>query len=515
VVNEFPQTDSARDALSYTAASFNRLKRTDDAVTSYEQFLRQYPNAPNLERTYLNMIDALHEAARYGEALDWVRQARARFPNQLGDALALFAQLRIHLAQQQWTAVVSDAEELKKTGDLGGNRVPGGTTTAEVLFLQGFALEQGGNFDQAIEVYLSIPDGRNEYSGQRATDRLRALAANPSSREALQAQALRLSDEAAKASQNGQHDAARRAAQNAMRLLDGAHSDQMLSVLRTSYAALPAYGFPNLNVITLGQRDVITEASPREATPAAIASELLFLGVYDEAIPAYIAAQSTIASGTARTAQPQPTPSDTDYTIAVFALRGGLANIAVRFGERLWRTIPADYVLSIAPKEFIDLLYPAPHAQSLVKHAQPRGVDPRFILSIARQESHFQADAKSVAAARGMTQFIAETADQVAHELGKENFQPDELYNPDTAILFAAQYLSKLFRQFPGQPQAVAGAYNGGADNISRWMARSRSLAPERYVAEIGFAQTKDYVFRVMTNYRAYQQLYDSILKRQ
>jgi soluble lytic murein transglycosylase len=289
----------------------------------------------------------------------------------------------------------------------------------------------------------------------------------------------------------------------------------MLNVLRTSYAALPAYAFPNLNLTSLGQREVVNEATPREATPAAIASELLFLGLYDEAIPAYIAAQATVASGITKTAQTKSTPSDTDYTIAVFALRGGLANIAVRFGERLWRTIPADYLLSLAPKEFVDLLYPAPHAQSLVEHAQPRGVDPRFILSIARQESRFQADAKSVAAARGMTQFIAETADQVAHELGKEDFQQDELYNPDIAILFAAQYLSKLFRQFPGQPEAVAGAYNGGADNIARWMARSRSPAPERYVAEIGFAQTKDYVFRVMTNYRAYQQLYDSNLKRQ
>jgi len=514
VVNEFPQTDSARDALSFTAASFNRLKRTDDAIASYKQFLTQYPNAPNPERTYLNTIDALHEAARYGEALDWVRQARARFANQLGESLALFAQLRIHLAQQEWSAVVADAEELKKTGDLGGNRVPSGTSTAEVLFLQGFAFEQLQNINQAVEVYLSIPAGRDEYFGQRATDRLRALAANSASRTLLQSRANALSAEAKQASQNGQHDAARAAAQNALRLLDGQPAEEMEQVLRTSYAALPAYKFQNFNLTSMGQRNATTQAIAKETTPTAIAAELMFLGVFDEAIPAYVAPQSPVASTTAKTSLPQTTPSDQDYTIAVLALRGGLGNIAVRFAEKLWRSIPADYVLSIAPKEYVELLYPAPYARSLLKHGPPRGLDPRFVLSIARQESRFQADAKSAAAARGMMQFIAETADQVGRELGKENFQQDELYNPDTAILFGAQYLSGLFHRFPGQPEAVAAAYNGGPDNIARWMARSRSQAPERYVAEIGFAQTKDYVFRIMTNYRAYQQLYDSNLKR-
>jgi peptidoglycan lytic transglycosylase len=50
---------------------------------------------------------------------------------------------------------------------------------------------------------------------------------------------------------------------------------------------------------------------------------------------------------------------------------------------------------------------------------------------------------------------------------------------------------------------------------VSRWIDRSRSTEPARYVPEIGFAQTKDYVFRVMTNLHAYRQLYNSKLQRQ
>jgi soluble lytic murein transglycosylase len=64
-------------------------------------------------------------------------------------------------------------------------------------------------------------------------------------------------------------------------------------------------------------------------------------------------------------------------------------------------------------------------------------------------------------------------------------------------------------------PEAVAASYNGGADNVARWVARSQVKDPGRYVAEIGFSQTKEYVFRVMSNYWMYQKLYSEQLQRQ
>ncbi len=130
-----------------------------------------------------------------------------------------------------------------------------------------------------------------------------------------------------------------------------------------------------------------------------------------------------------------------------------------------------------------------------------------------RQESRYRADVKSYAAARGLMQFISATSDKIAQELRRENFKQDELYNPPTAILFGSQYLSDLFRQFPAQPQAVAASYNGGEDNMARWLARSKSADADRYVAEIAFAQSKDYVYKVMANYRVYQMFYDENLK--
>jgi soluble lytic murein transglycosylase len=135
------------------------------------------------------------------------------------------------------------------------------------------------------------------------------------------------------------------------------------------------------------------------------------------------------------------------------------------------------------------------------------------MLAIMRQESRFQPDARSSAAARGLMQFVPATSSRIAGELGHEHAGDEDLYDPSTSILFGAQYLGDLFHVFPGQPEAVAASYNGGDDNMKRWLARSRSNLPDRYVPEIAFAQTKDYVYKVMANYRIYRYMYDEDLE--
>ena len=530
VVDQFSDSSNASDSLISIASTYSRLKRTDDAVTTYKSFIDRFPDAPNPERAYLNTIDALHEAGRYKEALDWVQQTRTRFKDQLGASLAVFAQARIHLAQGLWQSLIADTKELGELFDLGGTHVPGGTTQSEVLFLRAYALEQVGRFDDCITAYLSIPDGRNEYYGRRATQRLRALAADAKTGSLVQARAESLRDEARKAIDSGQAERARYSAQDALRLIaDPGAQKEFLQILKRAYDGLLAYQLPPFKSVALGRQDVITsfpQQNSQEPTRQAIADELLFLGLYDEGAPEIAAARmaSSVASekqspapashAPKEPARPSATQSDTDYTLALCFLRGGLANRAVSFAEQVWKPIPGDYVLDLAPPEIVELLYPVSYRESLLKHAPARGVDPRFVLSIARQESRFQSDAKSGAAARGLMQFISATANEVAGQLGRRDFPQDELYNPDTALLFGSQYLSTLFKQFPGQPQAVAASYNSGPENVARWIARSRSDEPDRYVAEIGFSQTKDYVFKVMTNFWVYQQLYDAQLQR-
>jgi soluble lytic murein transglycosylase len=165
------------------------------------------------------------------------------------------------------------------------------------------------------------------------------------------------------------------------------------------------------------------------------------------------------------------------------------------------------------PRDQLTLLYPAPYVNTLVRSADERGVDARLLLSIMRQESRFNGSARSDAGALGLMQFIPTTADQIAGELGRKRFSQDDLAEPSTAIMFGAQYAADLFSLFPNQPEAVVAGYNAGDESVRRWLTRSRTGLSDRYVAEMMYTQTKDYVYKVMANYRMYQYLYDEELR--
>jgi soluble lytic murein transglycosylase len=158
------------------------------------------------------------------------------------------------------------------------------------------------------------------------------------------------------------------------------------------------------------------------------------------------------------------------------------------------------------------LQYPVPYRQSILGAAQG-DVDPRMVLSIMRQESNFRPTIKSPAAARGLLQLTIDTAYRFAAGAGISGLKETDLYRPDVSIRVGTQALRDLGKKFPAAPEAVAAAYNGGDDNVSRWIKRAQNTDPGVFAAEVGFAETKDYVFKVMANYRAYQELYTRDLR--
>ncbi|HEX8000180.1 MAG TPA: transglycosylase SLT domain-containing protein [Pyrinomonadaceae bacterium] len=157
--------------------------------------------------------------------------------------------------------------------------------------------------------------------------------------------------------------------------------------------------------------------------------------------------------------------------------------------------------------------YPVMYRESIVSAASRRKLDPRLVLAIMRQESGFRPRAKSPAAARGLLQLTVDTAQKYTARVGLNNLQDDDLYRPEISILVGSEYLSELMRLFPNLPEAVAASYNGGEDNAARWLKRARRRDPGVFTAEVGFAETKNYVYKVMANYRAYRQLYTQDLR--
>ncbi|MGB8509885.1 MAG: transglycosylase SLT domain-containing protein [Pyrinomonadaceae bacterium] len=157
--------------------------------------------------------------------------------------------------------------------------------------------------------------------------------------------------------------------------------------------------------------------------------------------------------------------------------------------------------------------FPAPYRDIIVRAVAGRGVDPRFMLAIMRQESGFNARAKSPVGARGLMQLNPEVATKYAPSVNVVNLREDDLYRPDVNIKLAGAYLGALAKMFPDLPEAWAASYNGGEENVARWVRRAGRSDPGVFTAEVGFTESKDYVNRVMANYRAYKLLYTDDLK--
>lgn len=158
--------------------------------------------------------------------------------------------------------------------------------------------------------------------------------------------------------------------------------------------------------------------------------------------------------------------------------------------------------------------YPVLFRDTLLKHSRSKKVDPRFVLAIMKQESSFKANAKSPAGARGLLQLVYDTALKYNKKAGYPNLQPDDLYNPATNIAIGTEYIRFLKDEFGGLYEGIAASYNGGEDNVRRWLNRSKPREAGIFTAEIGFAESKNYVFKVMNNYRIYRELYTEDLVR-
>lgn len=153
------------------------------------------------------------------------------------------------------------------------------------------------------------------------------------------------------------------------------------------------------------------------------------------------------------------------------------------------------------------LLYPLAFWPQVSRAAQREQIDPLIAIALMRQESLFDPAARSPADARGLMQLLPSTAERVASSRGLPP-PADQLYEPDVNVTLGVAHLADLLRLYGGDPLKAFAAYNGGEEAVARWQQRFGGLPPDEFVESITYRETRDYVKKVMGNYRRYQQLY-------
>jgi peptidoglycan lytic transglycosylase len=520
---EFPAKKEGEQGYYWVATALQKAQRYDDAAAGYGQFITAYPASDLIESAYRNVVDSLRFAGKDDEAIIWSKRIEERFVNQPLATVGLFDRAKIELARGNFDAAVALFTQVAArpiTPKLVSAPIRG-----EAAFMRIVATELAGRLDEAARAYLAIPEERDKYFGRRASLRLQALAATDVGRRVVEPLARGYRDQARAALRASRYTEAKDAATQALRLTgDEQARRDLLAILRACYSQLPAYNFGARFRLMPAARAALVAAPARgDATHARLAAELIFLGLYDEGaselrlggFSGARAAQedSETDEGQSHAVAAAAPFGDASYSLAVYSNRGDQAWPGLVFAEPLARNIPPDYRVELLPRDFAELLYPAPYRDALSRYGEANHIDPRLVLALARQESHFNPHVKSPAAARGLVQFIQETALKLANEEGIKDFELDDVYEPDVAVRLASRYVGDLLQMFPDNPYAVAASYNTGEANVERWIFRSRANDVDRFTVEIAIPETKDYVARVMSNYWAYLALYDQSLK--
>ncbi|MBT9566770.1 MAG: transglycosylase SLT domain-containing protein [Thiobacillus sp.] len=146
-----------------------------------------------------------------------------------------------------------------------------------------------------------------------------------------------------------------------------------------------------------------------------------------------------------------------------------------------------------------DLRFIAPYRELAQQAARDNQIDEAWVFGLMRQESRFINVARSGVGASGLMQIMPATARWIAQRLGIKRFDTREMHDPARNIQFGAYYLKHVQTTLDDSPVLATAAYNAGPGRAQRWRS-TQPMESAIYIESIPFAETRDYVKKVMSN---------------
>jgi soluble lytic murein transglycosylase len=159
------------------------------------------------------------------------------------------------------------------------------------------------------------------------------------------------------------------------------------------------------------------------------------------------------------------------------------------------------------PKEILQVIFPLTYWEAIKENSAIHDLDPYLVAALIAQESTFDAGVRSVANAWGLMQLLPSTGRQLARSQGIPRFTTSMLTNGETNIRLGTLYFKRLIQKFGGTYYALA-SYNAGDSRVARWKAERPGMDEDEFIDDIPFAETQNYVKRILGTAEDYRRLY-------
>jgi len=151
-----------------------------------------------------------------------------------------------------------------------------------------------------------------------------------------------------------------------------------------------------------------------------------------------------------------------------------------------------------ADRRLYDLRFPLAWERQVSTQARRQGLNPALIYAVMRAESALDPNAQSGANAHGLMQLLPSTAAVLARQLRLRFDGVADLRNPRFNIRLGTAYLAGRMADHQQDVIATLAAYNAGPNVLKRWQTRIPGDDRLRFIELIPYAETRDYVQRVI-----------------
>ena len=168
------------------------------------------------------------------------------------------------------------------------------------------------------------------------------------------------------------------------------------------------------------------------------------------------------------------------------------------------------FILAAAVKYYLipEILLPTKYSEYVERYADEYNIDKYLVYSVIRTESGFENEAISTKSAKGLMQITESTGKWAADKIGIDDFDADDLHDPETNIRIGCWYIAYLLGQFNGELSTSLAAYNAGHSKVREWLENSSYSSDGITLDTIPYEETLNYVKRVRITLYLYLKVY-------